>query len=35
LGVRMARKGGFSNSAVINTMGVNEMKNYLQTRRAS
>jgi len=34
LGVRMARKGGFTSSEVINTMGMDEMKNYLQTRRA-
>ncbi|MBC8376031.1 MAG: hypothetical protein H8E26_08280 [FCB group bacterium] len=33
LGVRMARKGGFTPSEVINTMGMDEMKNYLQTRR--
>ncbi len=34
LGVRMARKGGFSSSEILNTMGVGEMTNYLQTRRA-
>ena len=35
LGVRMARKGGFTSGEVINAKGVDEMKKYLQTRRAS
>jgi len=33
LGVRMARKGGFTSSEVLNTLGADEMKKYLQDRR--
>ena len=33
LGVRMARKGGFTSSEVLNTLDVVEMKKYLQDRR--
>jgi len=33
LGIRMARKGGYSAGEVLNTMDVIEMKNYLQSRR--
>ncbi len=35
LGVRMARKGGYSSGGVINTMDVADMKTYLQTRKVS
>jgi len=33
LGVCMARKGGFTSSEVLNTLGADEMKKYLQDRR--
>ena len=34
LGVRMARKGGFTANEVFNAMNMDEMKKYLLTRRA-
>lgn len=33
LGVRIARKGGYSADAVLNTMGVDDLKDYLLARR--